>query len=69
MNLYEWDQAIYDAASLPLKTNMLGGQLKAGQSLDPQLEPLLFTPLNFYLSLRMNLDGIHSLLQIRSIYT
>ena len=69
MNLYEWDQAIYDAASLPLKTNMLGGQLKAGQSLDPQLEPLLFTPLNLHslsLLINANLMGDHTALHLTS---
>ena len=69
MNLYEWDQASYDAASLPLKTNMLGGRLKTGQSFDPQLEPLLFTPINLHslsLLINANLMGDHTALHLTS---
>ena len=69
MNLYEWDQTIYDAASLPLKTNMLGERLKAGQSFDPQLEPLLFNPLNLHslsLLINANLMGDHTTLHLIS---
>ncbi len=69
MNLYEWDQATYDDASLPLKTNMLGGQLKSGQSFDPQLEPLLFTPVNLHslsLLINANLMGDHTTLHLIS---
>ena len=69
MNLSEWDQATYDAASLPLKANMLGGQLKSGQSFDPQLEPLLFTPVNLHslsLLINANLMGDHTALHLTS---
>ena len=69
MNLYEWDQATFDNASLPLKTNMLGGQLKSGQSFDPQLAPLLFTPVNLHslsLLINANLMGDHTALHLIS---
>ena len=69
MNLSEWDQATYDAASLPLKANILGGQLKAGQPFDPQLEPLQFTPVSLHslsLLINANLMGDHTALHLTS---
>ncbi|MDA8890027.1 hypothetical protein N9I77_03815, partial [Cyclobacteriaceae bacterium] len=53
----------------PLKTNMLGGQLKSGQSFDPQLAPLLFTPVNLHslsLLINANLIGDHTALHLIS---
>ena len=55
MNLYGWDRTTFDLAPLPVKTNMLGGQLKAGLAFDPKLDPLQFTPTNLHsLSLLIN---------------
>ena len=55
MNLYDWDRTTFEAVPLPVKTNMLGGQLKAGLTMDPQLEPRQFTPINLHsLSLLIN---------------
>ena len=48
MNLYDWDRTTFEAVPLPVKTNMLGGQLKAGLTMDPQLEPRQFTPINLH---------------------
>ena len=69
MNLYEWDQKTFKAASLPLKINMLGGQLKAGQTFDPKLNPLQFTPVNLHslsLLINANLMGDHTALHLTS---
>ncbi len=69
MNLYKWDRTTFEVASLPLKTNMLGGQLKAGQTFNPQLEPLQFTTVNLHslsLLINANLMGDQTALHVIS---
>ena len=69
MNLYGWDRTTFDLAPLPVKTNILGGQLKAGLAFDPKLDPLEFNPINLHslsLLINANLMGDQTALHIIS---
>mgnify|MGYP001168148706 FL=1 len=69
MNFYELDRTTFEVAPLPVKTNMLGGQLKAGLTFDPQLEPIQFTAMNLHslsLLINANLMGDQTTLHIIS---